>query len=111
MSKLLARYCDNRVSEGVAAYRTDYSERGLFESSPYAGVVKALETMRRASARLFIATSKRRRFAVRIIEKLGLADLFEDIHGSEDDGTFDHKPELVAHVMARHKLESERSVL
>jgi phosphoglycolate phosphatase len=111
MSKLLARYGDDRVSEGVAAYRVDYSERGLFGSSIYPGVVEALEAMRRASARLFIATSKRRRFAVRIIENLGLIDVFEGVHGSEDDGSFDHKSALIAHVLARHKLTVERSVM
>lgn len=111
MSKLLARYGDDRVSEGVAAYRADYSERGLLGSSLYPGIVEALETMRQAGAQLLIATSKRRRFAVRIIENLGLADIFEGVHGSEDDGTLDHKPELVAHVLTRHRLASDRSVM
>ena len=111
MSELLARYGDDRVSEGVAAYRADYSERGLFGSLIYPGIVEALEAMRRAGARLLIATSKRRRFAVRIIENLGLTDMFEGVHGSEDNGTLDHKSELVAHVLAKHRLASERSVM
>lgn len=111
MHNLLARYGDDQVTEGVAAYRADYSERGLFGSSLYPGIVEALSAMCRAGARLFIATSKRRRFAVRIIEHLGLADLFEDIHGSEDDGTFDHKPELVAYIIATHRIALESCVM
>lgn len=111
MSELLARCGDDRVSEGVAAYRADYSERGLFGSSLYPGIVEALEALRRTGARLFIATSKRRRFAVRIIENLGLTDMFEGVHGSEDNGTLDHKPELLAYILAKHRLASERSVM
>ncbi len=111
MGNLLARFGDNRVAEGVAAYRADYGERGLFSCSPYPGIAEALATMRRTGARLIIATSKRRRFAVRIIDHLGFADLFEDIHGSEDDGTLDHKPALISHVIAKHRIASERCVM
>jgi phosphoglycolate phosphatase len=111
MSTLLAQYGDDRVADGVAAYRSDYGERGLYGSSLYPGVADAMKDMRHAGAQLLVATSKRRRFAVRILEHLGLANLFEEIHGSEDGGTLDHKPELIAHVIARHGLVRESCVM
>ena len=111
MRTLLARYGDDRVVDGVAAYRADYGERGLFGSSLYPGIAEAIADMRQAGARLLIATSKRRRFATRIIEHLGLTDAFEAIHGSEDGGALDHKPELIAHVLARHGLVPEYCVI
>lgn len=111
MRTLLARYGDDRVAEGVAAYRANYSERGLFGSSLYPGIAEALGEMRQAGAQLFIATSKRRRFATRIIENLALADSFEAIHGSEDGGALDHKPELIAHVLEQHALKPDYCVM
>ncbi len=111
MATLLAHYGDDRVVEGVAAYRSDYSERGLFGSSLYPGVADALKDMRQAGARLLIATSKRRRFAVRILEHLNLTTLFEGIHGSEDGGALDHKPELIAHVIEKHALVRKHCVM
>ena len=111
MRNLLVRYGDDRVPEAVAAYRADYGERGLFGSAPYPGIVGALESMRNAGARLFIATSKRQRFAVQIIEHLDLAGLIDAIHGSQDDGTLNQKPELIAHVIAKQGIEARCCVM
>lgn len=111
MRILLARYGDDRVDEGVAAYRADYGERGLFGSTLYEGIADALAVMQLAGARLFIATSKRRRFAVRIIDHLGLTAMFEAIHGSEEGGALDHKPELLAHILAQHGLVTDQCVM
>jgi phosphoglycolate phosphatase len=111
MRVLLAQYGDDRVAEGVIAYRADYSERGLFGSSLYHGIPEALADVKQAGARLIIATSKRRKFAVRIIDHVGLADLFEDIHGSEDGGALDDKPELLAYIVARHALAPNECVM
>lgn len=111
MRLLLARYGDDRVAEGVAAYRADYGARGLFGTTIYEGIADALTVMQRAGARLFIATSKRRRFAVRIIDHLGLTAMFEAIHGSEEGGAIDHKPELLAHILAQHGLVADQCVM
>lgn len=111
MRLVLEPYGDDRVAEGVAAYRADYGERGLFGSTPYAGIAEALPAMRAAGAQLILATSKRRTFAERILEHLGLAGLFTGVHGSEPGGALDHKPELIAHVVERHGLAPSRCVM
>jgi phosphoglycolate phosphatase len=111
MRLLLEPYGDNRVDEAVAAYRADYGERGLFESLPYAGIAEALEEMRRSGARLFVATSKRRSFALRILDHLDLTARFDGIYGSEAGGALDHKPALIAHIIERHALKPGRSVM
>ena len=67
--------------------------------------------MQGAGARLLIATSKRRRFAVRILEHLGLAAMFDGIHGSEDGGALDEKSDLIAHIMAHHALRRDHCVM
>ena len=108
---LLAPYRDDRVVECVAAYRADYGARGLLASHPYPGVAAALDAMRGAGAQLILATSKRREFAERILAHLGFGVRFAGIHGSEPGGALDHKPELIAHIIARHGLDPARCVM
>ena len=105
MGALLAQFDDDRVVEGVAAYRADYGAHGLFGSQPYPGIRDALIAMHEAGSRLLIATSKRRRFALRILAHVGLLEVFDSVYGSEDGRALDQKPELIAHVIAQHALE------
>ena len=100
LQALLQRYGDDRIDEAVAAYRHHYGESGLFGSEPYSGVSDALQDMRRAGLRIYLATSKREVFARRILENLKLATCFDGIYGSVPGGKLDHKPELLTHILA-----------
>jgi phosphoglycolate phosphatase len=111
MRLLLEPYGDDRVTEAVEAYRADYGQNGLFDSLPYPGVAQALAEMRRSGARLYLATSKRRSFALRILEHLNLAAFFDGISGSEAGGALDHKPELIFHLIERHALVQSHCVM
>src|SRR5215213_7363726 len=104
MRLLLEPYSDDRVAEAVAAYRADYGQNGLFHSLPYSGIAQALAEMRQLGVRLYLATSKRTIFALRILEHLDLAAFFDGIYGSEPSGALDHKPELISHIIERHAL-------
>jgi phosphoglycolate phosphatase len=111
MRVLLGPYGDDRITEAVAAYRSDYGQRGLFGSLPYPGIAQALTDMRRAGAQLILATSKRREFAQRILEHIDFDRFFSGIHGSEAGGSLDHKPELIAHIAERHGLARSHCVM
>ena len=111
MRVLLAPYGDDRISEAVTAYRADYGQHGLFNSRPYSGVAKALADLRDAGAKLILATSKRREFAERILAHIGFDALFTAVHGSEPGGAIDHKPELIAHIIARHALAPRHGLM
>ncbi|CAN7565248.1 HAD hydrolase-like protein [Phenylobacterium sp. LjRoot164] len=111
MHVLLAPFGDDRIDEAVSAYRDDYGARGLLASDPYPGIPEALDALRAAGAQLILATSKRRTFAERILDHTGLAPRFAAIHGSEPGGALDHKPELIAHILARHGLDPAACVM
>ena len=111
MRVLLQPYDDDRVDEAVAAYRQHYGESGFLGSEPYQGIGKSLEEMKRAGLRLYLATSKRATFASRILEHLEFAPYFDGIHGSVPGGELDHKPELLAHVLAKHGLSPSHSLM
>lgn len=111
MRVLLQAYGDDRVDQAVAAYRQHYGETGLLGSKPYPGIGASLAEMRDAGLRLYLATSKREVFAIRILHHLGFADYFEGIHGSVPGGALDHKPELLAHILSQHALSPAQSLM
>ena len=111
MRFLLAPYGDDRVAEAVAAYRVDYGQNGLFKSVPYKDIADALDKMKQAGAQLYLATSKRTVFAMRLLEHLNLESLFAGIYGSEPGGALGHKPELISYILSQHALTQSCCVM
>jgi phosphoglycolate phosphatase len=108
---LLGSFRDDRVGQAVAAYRQHYGEIGLLGSVPYPGIGKSLEQMQRTGLRLYLATSKRAIFASRILNHLKFATYFDGIYGSVPSGELDHKPELLAHILSKHRLSPSHSLM
>ena len=111
MQILLQPYGDGRIAEAVAAYRQHYGDSGFLGSVPYPGIGESLEAMKRSGLRIFLATSKRAVFANRILDHLKLAAYFDGIYGSVPNGTLDHKPELLAHILSEQTLSPSHSLM
>src|SRR6201995_3151255 len=60
---LLARYGDDRVDPGLAAYRARYTTVGIYECAAFAGIEAMLASLLDAGRTLCVATAKRRDFA------------------------------------------------
>jgi phosphoglycolate phosphatase len=100
-----------RVEAAVAAYRDRYGTVGLFENVRYEGVPEMLRALRDEGRRLFVATSKPRVVAERIVAHFELAPHFEPVYGAELDGRFDHKDALIAHLLDTEQLAPERVLM
>lgn len=109
--KLLGTDDVGRVEAAVAAYRERYGTVGLFENVRYEGVPEMLRTLRDEGRRLFVATSKPRVVAERIVAHFELAPHFERVYGAELDGRFDHKDALLAHLLETEKLAPEHVLM
>jgi phosphoglycolate phosphatase len=108
---LLRTYDDNRLDEAVLAYRQHYGDSGFLGSELYPGIGEALEAMRQAGLRIYMATSKREVFARRIAEHLNLAKYFDGIYGSVPGGKLDHKPELLAQILSEQNLVASDTLM
>ena len=93
------------VAQAVAFFRERFSETGLFENQVYGGVPAMLESL--GEYRLFIATSKPRVFAERILRHFDLDGHFEAIYGSELDGTRIDKADLIAYLLQEEGLDKD----
>ncbi|MCP3463766.1 HAD hydrolase-like protein [Bradyrhizobium sp. CCGUVB23] len=111
LQALLGARGDDRIDQAVAAYRQHYGESGLLGSEPYPGIGVALQDMRQAGLRLYLATSKREVFARRILENLKLAAYFDGIYGSVPGGKLDHKPELLAHILSEQDVHASHGLM
>ena len=88
-----------RAEIAVRTYRERYGREGLFENSVYDGIPEMLSKLRAAGFKLGVATCKAQVFAVRILEKFGLAQYFDCIGGAGTDGSRTSKSEVIAYVL------------
>jgi phosphoglycolate phosphatase len=90
------------VERALVLYRERFAEVGLYENSVYEGVAEALCAISARGATLYVATSKPRVYAERIVRHFGLETHFAAIHGCELDGTREDKRDLLAHLLPHH---------
>jgi phosphoglycolate phosphatase len=107
--KLLGR--SDLTEEAIAHYRESYVDGGMYDAIVYDGVADALDRLRAAGCRLFVATAKPHYYARPILERFDLARRFAAIHGPELDGTNDHKHDLIAHIVAKEGVRPEAAIM
>src|SRR5690242_8429967 len=83
---LLPMNKDSDTERAIAAYRERFVTIGMFENSVYADIPEALELLQARGARLFVATSKPKVYAQRILDHFELSRYFDEVYGSELDG-------------------------
>jgi phosphoglycolate phosphatase len=109
-----AEYCGldgEQVLEAVRIYRERYRDIGLFENRVYDGIPEMLERLKNGGKELFVATSKPEVFAVRILEKYGLADYFRFIGGADINGSRNEKWEVIDYVLEKNGITDRSAVL
>lgn len=81
LATLLGDGRSTTVERALALYRERFADVGLFENAVYEGMAEALRELAAGGAALYVATSKPRVYAERIIRHFGLDAHFEAIHG------------------------------
>jgi phosphoglycolate phosphatase len=99
------------VEQAMSLYRERYAEVGLYENSVYDGVAEMLETVRGRGSALFVATSKPRVYAERIVKHFGLDRHFAGVYGAELGGRFDDKAALLTHLLATERTAASTAVM
>lgn len=79
----------------IDLYRERFVEVGWKENRPYEGIFDALETIAEAGHTLFVATSKPRVHAKKIVDHFGMGQFIAKVYGCELDGTRSNKVELL----------------
>lgn len=88
------------ITRAIDYYRERFSTVGLFENRVYEGIPECLARLRQTGLKLYVATSKPHVFARRILDRFELSPYFEEVYGSELDGSRVDKGEVIDHAMS-----------
>jgi len=99
------------VQDAVRFYRERYGDVGLFENEVYAGIPALLQTLRERDVRLYVATSKLKVYARRILDHFDLSRFFMAIHGSEPDNRNADKRDLIRHILDEERFDPAQAVM
>ena len=102
---------DARTEEAIGYYRESYFNGAMYDAIVYDGIPDALDALREAGCRLFVATAKPHFYARPILEHFDLKSYFAGIHGPELDGTRDHKHDLIAHIVASSNVHPDGAIM
>lgn len=110
-ARLLESEDPARIHQALLLYRERFAEVGLYENRVYDGIPEMLHSLRERGFRLFLATSKPRVFAERILAHFGLHAYFTEAFGSELSGHLTDKPSLVRHILAQTGGEPDQTMI
>ena len=99
------------MAEALGIYRARYSEIGIYDCALFPGVLTMLDALRDRGLVLCLATSKRRDFAERVIDHLGLRVYLRGIYGALPGGGLDDKQDLLRHILDVEGLAAARTVM
>ena len=99
------------VEQAMGLYRERYGVVGLFENEVYPEVPAMLAELHAAGYALYIATGKPRMYAQKIVDHFDLGHFFTGVYGSEFDGRFDNKAELLQHMLEHERIEAGNAVM
>ncbi|SMF13321.1 phosphoglycolate phosphatase [Tistlia consotensis] len=98
-------------ARALAHFRERFGTVGLYENAVYPGIAELLAELGAQGRRLFLATSKPRPYAERILAHFELDGFFERAFGSELDGRLANKAALLAHALAETGAASAGAVM
>ncbi|TYT73237.1 HAD family hydrolase [Desulfobotulus mexicanus] len=109
----MAHYAFNeeKAMEAIVYYREYFSDRGIFENLRFDGIDNILSRLVQKKKKLFVATSKPTVFAKTITDTFGLSSYFEEVVGSELDGSRCEKASVIRHIFNRHDIEKEKTLM
>jgi phosphoglycolate phosphatase len=111
LAQLMGDASPAAVERAIGLYRERFADVGLYENALYEGIGETLATLAASGATLYVATSKPRIYAERIVRHFRLDAHFEAVHGCELDGTREDKRELLAHLLPHHGVAAGEAVM
>lgn len=97
--------------QAIDLYRERFDEIGWLENKPYDGIHDALASVANSGCVLFVATSKPRIAAGRIVEHFEMGQYFETVYGCELDGTRSNKSDLLKYAIDENDHASSRTMI
>ena len=95
----------------VAYYRELYSESGVLMCRAYEGIDRLFENLNKKGFTLAIATSKPEKYAVQILDYLGLSHHFAYIAGAQFHGARTDKPSVIEYALESLNISPSQALM
>jgi phosphoglycolate phosphatase len=105
LPRLIGHDDDATTERAIALYRERFADTGWRENTVYPGVPDMLAVAQATGARVLLCTSKPQPYAEKIVAHFGLVGFLSGVYGAALDGRLDDKAVLLAHLLARERLE------
>jgi phosphoglycolate phosphatase len=99
------------AKSAVEYYREYYSIKGIYENKLYDGIEHILKTLNTKSINCIVATSKLEKYAVKVLQYFNIDIYFQDVVGSNPEGTLLEKQDIIKYAIEKNKLEKEKTVM
>ncbi|MDR3113998.1 MAG: HAD hydrolase-like protein [Treponema sp.] len=103
---------DRKTSRNAVKYYREYfSEKGIYENTLYDEVENVLKTLNSKNKQCMVATSKPEIFAYTILEYFHISAYFKDVVGSNMEGTFVEKEDIIRHIIEKYTLNRTETIM
>ena len=94
----------------VEHFRAYYGDNGWHQNIPYEGILELIAELDRLGKKMFIATSKLEKYALKIIHHFELDKYIIQLKGI-DYGGKQSKSDLIAEILALHRISPSENVV
>ncbi|MCK5044722.1 HAD hydrolase-like protein [Candidatus Parcubacteria bacterium] len=94
-------FSEKDLKLAIKYYHEHFKEKGMFDNSPYSNIDKTLTALKEKGKKLAVATLKPTVFADQILDHFDLSHYFEHIIGSDLNGQFFGKKEIIGECIKR----------
>lgn len=95
----------------VEFFREYYSENGWHQNVPYDGIPEMLAELDRLGKRMYIATSKFEKFAVRIMEHFEMDKYILQVKGADYKGEKANKTQIITDLLQMQQLAPSEEIV
>lgn len=88
----------------VEYFREYYGEKGLTENSPYSGIFEMLEELNAQGKKMYIATSKLEKYALRIMQHFEFDKYIIQLNGADYSGNKATKSTIITNLLETQQL-------
>jgi phosphoglycolate phosphatase len=99
------------AQRGIDAYRERFANQGILENRLIPGVSEVLQWLAGRQVACYVATSKPTVYARRIVDHFGLSEHFVEVYGSDLNGRWNDKGELLEHVLECEEIDAGQAVM
>lgn len=101
----------DKALDAVTYYREYFRENGIFENKLYDNIPRLLNSLKEFGLTLIVATSKPTEFSEQILEHFSIYEYFDDVVGSNFDGTRGKKSEVIKFILDKYNIDRTEVVM